>query len=86
MSGAGGQDRAAGSTPRERAAARGLRFEPIGAEPPLAVGPDLCTLLGVLDGVAADIRSGQDLAHVGGSPKSVCGFAALATAAPPDFW
>ncbi|MEV4128532.1 hypothetical protein [Nocardia sp. NPDC049707] len=36
-------------SPRERAAAHGLPFEPIGNQPPAWRGPDLATLLDVLD-------------------------------------
>lgn len=43
-------------TLRERAAARGIRLDPIGSELPVAVGPDLGTLLSVLDGLVADMR------------------------------
>ncbi|WP_024802890.1 hypothetical protein [Nocardia sp. BMG51109] len=45
-------------TPRERAAARGVRFPPRSSDPPPLAGPDLSTLLALLDGLAADARSG----------------------------
>lgn len=43
-------------TLRERAAARGIRLDPIGSELPVATGADLGTLLSVLDGLVADMR------------------------------
>lgn len=43
-------------TLRERAAARGIRLDPIGSELPVAAGTDLCTLLSVLDGLVTVLR------------------------------
>ncbi|NKY48536.1 hypothetical protein [Nocardia cerradoensis] len=43
-------------TLRERAAARGIRLDPIGSELPVTTGADLGTLLSVLDGLVADMR------------------------------
>ncbi|MEV5835196.1 hypothetical protein [Nocardia sp. NPDC052112] len=40
-------------TPRERAAARGLPFPALDCNAPLTVGPDIQTLLDVLDGLTA---------------------------------
>jgi hypothetical protein len=47
-------------SPRERAAARGLPFPPADHDLPVAVGPDIHTLLDVLDALtdpAADARA-----------------------------
>jgi hypothetical protein len=44
-------------TLRERAAARGLRLDPIGDELPVTIGPDARTLLSVLDGLVADMQT-----------------------------
>ncbi|MBF6149429.1 hypothetical protein [Nocardia nova] len=43
-------------TLRERAAARGIRLDPLASELPVATGADLGTLLSVLDGLVADMR------------------------------
>lgn len=55
------------TTPRERAAARGLPFPPLDYSAPLTVGPDIHTLLEVLDGLTApdaDAHAlGAQLAH-----------------------
>lgn len=44
-------------SPRERAALRGLRFEPVPEETPMAVAADMRTVMNVLNGLMAGIRT-----------------------------
>ncbi|MFG3524777.1 hypothetical protein ACGF5S_31280 [Nocardia nova] len=63
-----------------RAVEAGYRLMDIVADVPV---PDLLPALRRVDAVAVIIH---DLEHVGGSPRSVCGFAALVTVEPADTW
>ncbi|MBF4999469.1 hypothetical protein IRT45_20175 [Nocardia sp. BSTN01] len=65
---------------RRRAAGAGYRLMGIVADVPV---PDLLPALRRVDAIAVITH---DLEHVGGSPKSVCGFAALVTVEPADMW
>ncbi|PSR66460.1 hypothetical protein C8258_19965 [Nocardia sp. MDA0666] len=65
---------------RRRATEAGYRLLGIVADVPV---PDLLAALRRVDAVAVIVH---DLEHIGGSPRSVCGFAALATVEPADMW
>ncbi|MDR7172639.1 hypothetical protein J2W56_006404 [Nocardia kruczakiae] len=65
---------------RRRATEAGYRLPAMVADVPV---PDLLPALRRVDAVAVIVH---DLAHVGGSPRSVCEFAALVTVEPADMW
>lgn len=65
---------------RRRATEEGYRLMGIVADMPV---PELLPALRRVDAVAVITH---DLEHVGGSAKSVCGFAALVTVEPAGLW